>query len=205
MRGEDMTEYVEEFQEPREEWLWRYFNWVDEKDIAEAEKHTARDGFDAGATWADKQRETSKQRVRNAAWAGYKHRKDCGWTEDQQKCFMAGMAVMWRLFALDNGPLFTYGEDRLPKELTFKYEIGQICEVTLEAKFSGEFGVAFNKASIVKRGGPDLVKVIGRITTDSEPEYELVPYPEQDDLPDDYSRSLYEKFLKPYTVSSDGG
>jgi len=50
-----MTDYVEEYQEPRERWLHGYFNWTEESDITDAERHTARDGFDAGANWAERQ------------------------------------------------------------------------------------------------------------------------------------------------------
>ena len=50
-----MTDYVEEYQEPRERWLHGYFNWTEEADITSAERHTARDGFDAGAHWAERQ------------------------------------------------------------------------------------------------------------------------------------------------------
>lgn len=113
-----MDDYVEEFKEPRERWLWGYFNWTDEKDITEAERHTAQDGFDAGATWAEKQSQADKQKIRNAAWAEFEKKRDNGWTEEQQKCFMAGMCVMWRLCEFENSPLFTYGPDSKPKELT---------------------------------------------------------------------------------------
>lgn len=44
--------YDKRFEKPREQWLGGYFNWTDEKDITKAERHTARDGFDAGANWA---------------------------------------------------------------------------------------------------------------------------------------------------------
>ena len=58
-----------------------------------------------------------KQRIRNEAWAEYEKKRDNGWTEEQQKCFMAGMSVMWRLCKLEHSPLFTYGPDGKPKEL----------------------------------------------------------------------------------------
>lgn len=80
----------------------------------------------------------------------------------------------------------------------FKYDIGQVCEVTLAPKFSGDFGKKLNEALKKQRGGPDLVTVVWRRMTKTVPEYTLIPYPEPDDLPDDYSRSLYEHFLLPY-------
>lgn len=56
-----------------------------------------------------------ENQIRKDAWAEYQKRND--WTEEQKKCFMAGMCVMWRLFGLENAPLFTYGPDSKPREL----------------------------------------------------------------------------------------
>ena len=42
-----MTDYVEEFKQPRERWTQSYFNWTDNP--SDDELHVARDGFDAGA------------------------------------------------------------------------------------------------------------------------------------------------------------
>lgn len=53
--------------------------------------------------------------IRKEAWAEYQKRNN--WTEEQKKCFMAGMAVMWRLCSPAPGPLFTYGLDSKPKEI----------------------------------------------------------------------------------------
>lgn len=53
--------------------------------------------------------------VRHRAWEEYKNRSH--YTDDQQKTFLAGMCVMWRLMTLaKEGPLFTYGPDGLPTE-----------------------------------------------------------------------------------------
>lgn len=54
-----MEDYDERFKEPREQWLHGYFNWTEEKDITDAERHTARDGFDAGANWVTKKQKTA--------------------------------------------------------------------------------------------------------------------------------------------------
>jgi len=108
--------YVPEYQEPRERWLHGYFNWTEEKDITKAERHTARDGFDAGANWAEKQRQADIQEIRYQAWKEYNERREKGYTEGQLKTFMAGMCVMWRLCKVENRPLFTYGPDSKPKE-----------------------------------------------------------------------------------------
>jgi len=58
---------------------------------------------------------SNSKEIRKEAWAEYENRAH--WTEEQQKCFMAGMAVMWRLCSPAPGPLFTYGPDSKPKEL----------------------------------------------------------------------------------------
>lgn len=58
-----------------------------------------------------------RREVRQEAWAEYEDRRDRkGYTTEQLKCFMAGMAVMWRLAGNDR-PLFTYGPDGKPNEL----------------------------------------------------------------------------------------
>ncbi len=46
------SDYVEELKEPREAWIAGYFSW--EEEVMDIEIHTARDGFDAGATWMQK-------------------------------------------------------------------------------------------------------------------------------------------------------
>lgn len=46
--------YNEKYKQVREQWIVNYFSWVDSKTITEAEFHTARDGFDAGANWKEK-------------------------------------------------------------------------------------------------------------------------------------------------------
>lgn len=111
-----MTDYVEQFQEPREAWAHGYFNWVDEDQITDAEQHTARDGFDAGATWMERQQEKQRSEIREEAWKEYLKRSN--YTPDQRKTFMAGMCVMWRLVDLDKKPLFTYGPDNCPNEIS---------------------------------------------------------------------------------------
>jgi hypothetical protein len=87
-------------------------------------------------------------------------------------------------------------------KMMYKYVVGQICEVTLAPKFSGSAGIAFNESCKKRRGGPDLVKVVGRRRTsnnhgEADPEYSLEPYPLPLDHPQNYSRTLYEKFLLP--------
>ena len=58
------------------------------------------------------------RKIREKAWAEYENRRDNkGYTEDQLKCFLSGMAVMWRLYGLENRPLFTYGPDSRPTEI----------------------------------------------------------------------------------------
>lgn len=49
-----MPDYVKEFEESRERWVHGYFNWTDNP--LDGEFHTARDGFDAGATWMQKKK-----------------------------------------------------------------------------------------------------------------------------------------------------
>jgi hypothetical protein len=81
--------------------------------------------------------------------------------------------------------------------MMYKYVVGQICEVTLAPKFFGDFGIAFNESRKKKRG-PDLVKILGRRRVScGDPEYSLEPYPLPIDHPQNYSRTLYEKFLLP--------
>jgi len=60
--------------------------------------------------------------IRECAWAEYEARRAKGYTEEQLKCFMSGMAVMWRLFDVGSGPLFTYGPDSRPNELRIRCE-----------------------------------------------------------------------------------
>lgn len=50
----DLSIYIDAFKDIRERWLAGYFSWTESKDITEAELHTARDGFDAGANWQEK-------------------------------------------------------------------------------------------------------------------------------------------------------
>ena len=62
--------------------------------------------------------EDELRKIREKAWADYEDRRDNkGYTGEQLRCFMAGMAVMWRLCGLDNRPLFTYGPDSRPVEI----------------------------------------------------------------------------------------
>jgi hypothetical protein len=57
-------------------------------------------------------------KLRKQAWDEYQKRiNEMGYTQEQQACFLSGMAVMWRLIRLDHKPLFTYGPDGLPREL----------------------------------------------------------------------------------------
>lgn len=53
-----MESYVEKFQKAREKWVAWYFSWTEVADVTEAELHTARDGFDAGANWQEKRNGT---------------------------------------------------------------------------------------------------------------------------------------------------
>lgn len=55
-----METYVEKFQKAREHWIAWYFSWTEVKDVTEAELHTARDGFDAGANWQEKRSRLSE-------------------------------------------------------------------------------------------------------------------------------------------------
>lgn len=61
-----MNDYDERFEAVREQWLRGYFNWTEEKDITEAERHTARDGFDAGANYVTKQFKKSRANLKLA-------------------------------------------------------------------------------------------------------------------------------------------
>lgn len=55
---DNLDYYVDAFKEVRERWMAGYFSWTETKDITEAELHTARDGFDAGAGWKEKEKLT---------------------------------------------------------------------------------------------------------------------------------------------------
>ena len=68
-------------------------------------------------TFPELKKERPHKDIRQAAWVEYQKRIEKGYTADQQACFMAGMATMWRLIGLDPHPLFTYGPDSLPREL----------------------------------------------------------------------------------------
>lgn len=50
-------DYDPDLRIPRSQWLAGYFSWEDEKNISDAERHTAADGFDAGANYMRKQLE----------------------------------------------------------------------------------------------------------------------------------------------------
>lgn len=52
--------YSEKYKEARERWIGFYFNWTDK--ITEAELHTARDGFDAGAAWCESLQKETKNK-----------------------------------------------------------------------------------------------------------------------------------------------
>jgi hypothetical protein len=52
--------------------------------------------------------------IRKKAWDEIQRRD---YTDEQHRCFMAGMFVMWRLCGLDNQPLFTFDPDGTPCEL----------------------------------------------------------------------------------------
>lgn len=54
------------------------------------------------------------QEIREQAWAELQRRD---YTDEQQRCFIAGLFVMWRLCGLDAAPLFTFGPDGTPSEL----------------------------------------------------------------------------------------
>ena len=44
-------DYVQLWAKRRSGWAVGYFSWVDAAEISDAERHTANDGYDSGATW----------------------------------------------------------------------------------------------------------------------------------------------------------
>lgn len=62
---------------------------------------------------------TTNEQVRQQAWDDLQHRKnELGYTPEQLKLVQAGMFTMWRLMGLDARPLFTFGPDGQPRELS---------------------------------------------------------------------------------------
>jgi hypothetical protein len=97
-----------------------------------------------------------------------------------------------KIYDLDLNCLDEDFREHVESSIAYKFQIGDVVEVDMTPKLKGL------TKRLMEGKGPDVAQVIDRNTPDPkhEPQYRLVPHPKQD-LPEDYERWLYEKFLKP--------